>query len=87
MIASNNHSTQARRPPWRLIPDQYVFPHSCALEAARTQGRFSLFQGIESRHVAPSEAAWAILSRAQDSDRIIDLAFKFQRLLMLRIEF
>jgi hypothetical protein len=43
MIASNNRWTQARRLPGRLIPDQYVLPRDCTLEAMRTQGRFSIF--------------------------------------------
>src|SRR2546428_4758761 len=57
-IASDNHSMQARRLQRCLIPDQYFFPHYCTLEAMRTQGLFSLFQGIA--HCDMSDSATAI---------------------------
>jgi len=48
-IASNNYSTKARRLRGRLIPNKYAFPHYCTLEAMRTQGPFSFFQGATTR--------------------------------------
>ena len=87
MIASINHWTQARWLPGRLIPDQYVLPRDCALEATRTQGRVSLFHGVASNLRTPRKTERIILSRVQYSYQLIDLALKLPRLPMPWVKF
>jgi hypothetical protein len=54
MIANNNKPTQ-RDDFGGTGFDQHVFPQDCALEAMRTQGRFSFFNGSSIQTLRPGE--------------------------------